>query len=227
MSNSPTIMTRRDPRRPDSGYGRLHESRASARQTRRQADRHLGVRVRGLRDVDRPAGVWRRHRLRHDRQRARARNRVGSDSRRQPPQASSDSCVDASSATCRLVCTTSPMRAWTWTMRMIPAALLQRRRPEAARRRSGRLRRGSSSPYWPLGWSQASGRSRHPSVYSPSASGAVHAAGRAGRSAGTTDSCRRHQPRRSRPSCSAQEAIPRSPPQTTSISAASATSAPR
>ena len=36
-----------------AGHGRLHESRAGARQDGRQADRHLGVRLRAVRDADR------------------------------------------------------------------------------------------------------------------------------------------------------------------------------
>ena len=47
-----------DDARDDGGrrrarHGRLHEPRAGARQSRRQARRHLGVRLRALRDADR------------------------------------------------------------------------------------------------------------------------------------------------------------------------------
>ena len=41
------------------GHGRLHEPRAGARQGRRQAHRHLGVRLRAVRDADRHARVSR------------------------------------------------------------------------------------------------------------------------------------------------------------------------
>ena len=37
----------------------VHEPGAGARPDRRQAHRHLGVRMRALRDADRPAGIWR------------------------------------------------------------------------------------------------------------------------------------------------------------------------
>ena len=44
----------------DCGHGRLHESRTGPWEGGRQADRHLGVRLRVVRDVDGPAGVRRR-----------------------------------------------------------------------------------------------------------------------------------------------------------------------
>ena len=40
-----------------SGHGRLHVARAGERQAGRQAQRHLGVRVRALRDAHRQAAV--------------------------------------------------------------------------------------------------------------------------------------------------------------------------
>ena len=53
-----------DRRRRAARHRCLHESRASAGQGRRQAERHLGVRLRAVRDADGPAGVRgrRRHR---------------------------------------------------------------------------------------------------------------------------------------------------------------------
>ena len=63
-------------RRGDRGHGRLHESRAGTWEGGRQADRHLGVRLRVVRDVDGPAGVSRRDRLRHDRGDPRTRARL-------------------------------------------------------------------------------------------------------------------------------------------------------
>ena len=56
--------------------GRLHEPRAGARQSRRRARRHLGVRLRALRNVGRAAGVRRRGCDHDPRARARARLRT-------------------------------------------------------------------------------------------------------------------------------------------------------
>ena len=42
-------------------HGGVHESRAGARPDRRQADRHLGVRLCGVRNADRPAALRGRH----------------------------------------------------------------------------------------------------------------------------------------------------------------------
>ena len=55
------------------GTRRLHESRAGARTAGGQAHRHLGLRLRPLRDVDRARGVCRRHGLGLDREDPRAR----------------------------------------------------------------------------------------------------------------------------------------------------------
>ncbi len=78
--HSPTDVTRRagpDPCRRPTGRGHrhrgLHEPRAGARPAGRQAHRHLGVRVRALRDADRARRVRGRHGLRHDREDPRAR----------------------------------------------------------------------------------------------------------------------------------------------------------
>ena len=52
MSKSPTITTPADDRRGDDPrHGGLHVARAGARQGGRQARRHLGVRLRALRDA--------------------------------------------------------------------------------------------------------------------------------------------------------------------------------
>ena len=48
-------LASRDARRRDPRHGPLHEPRAGARPGRRQAHRHLVVRLRALRDADRPA----------------------------------------------------------------------------------------------------------------------------------------------------------------------------
>ena len=50
----------RDVRRCDSRHRRLHESRTGARPTRGQAHRHLGIRLRGLRDARGQADLRRR-----------------------------------------------------------------------------------------------------------------------------------------------------------------------
>ena len=67
VAPSSAASRRRSPRRRhapgvDPRHGRLHESRAGARQGGRQARRHLGVRLRALRDADRPPRVRRRDR---------------------------------------------------------------------------------------------------------------------------------------------------------------------
>ena len=59
-----------------SGHRRVHEPRAGARHARGQANRRLGVRVRALRDVDRPAGIRRRDRGGRDRNDSAARTRL-------------------------------------------------------------------------------------------------------------------------------------------------------
>ena len=65
----------RDGHRGDSRNPVVHESRAGAGKTRRQAQRHLGVRLRALRDVDRAAPL--RGRGRHRGPRAHHRARAG------------------------------------------------------------------------------------------------------------------------------------------------------
>ena len=77
---SPTDVTQaagltrcRRPRGRGHRHGRLHEPRAGARPAGRQAHRHLGVRLRALRDGDRARRVCGRHGLRHDREDPRAR----------------------------------------------------------------------------------------------------------------------------------------------------------
>jgi site-specific DNA recombinase len=71
-------LTRRDPR-----HRRLHESGAGARAAGRSARRHLGVRVRAVRDAHRAAGVSRRDRVGHDQRgaldRARLEGAAGGD----------------------------------------------------------------------------------------------------------------------------------------------------
>ena len=57
---------------PDHGHGRLHEPRAGARTRRRPTHRHLGVRLRALRDADRTARLSGRHDVGHHRQDPRA-----------------------------------------------------------------------------------------------------------------------------------------------------------
>ncbi len=59
------------------GTAGLHEPGAGARPAGRQAHRHLGVRLRAVRDADRPRGVCGRHDDRHDRRDPRARAGVG------------------------------------------------------------------------------------------------------------------------------------------------------
>ena len=66
-----TMAVRRDGRR--HRHRRLHEPRAGARTAGRQAHRHLGLRLRPLRDVDRARGVCGRHGLGLDREDSRAR----------------------------------------------------------------------------------------------------------------------------------------------------------
>ena len=67
LSHSPTITSGGTARRRDSRHRGLHESRAGARQAGRQAHRHLGVRLRAVRNAHRPARVRRRDRVGHDR----------------------------------------------------------------------------------------------------------------------------------------------------------------
>jgi hypothetical protein len=57
-----------DKSRRDSGHCRLHEPGAGARAAARQAHRHLGLRLRALRDVDRAVHVPGGNGLRHDRE---------------------------------------------------------------------------------------------------------------------------------------------------------------
>ncbi len=66
----------------DPGHAGLHVARAGARQGRGRPDRHLGVRLRGLRDADGAAGVCRRNRHR--------RHRAGGDRAAGPEPASGE-----------------------------------------------------------------------------------------------------------------------------------------
>ena len=68
------------------GHRRLHEPRAGARQAGRQAHRHLGVRLRAVRDADGARRVRGETRLRHDRGDSRARARLGALPAPTPPR---------------------------------------------------------------------------------------------------------------------------------------------
>ena len=57
--DSPTVTIGRHTSRRDPRHGRVHEPRAGARKAGRPAHRHLGVRLRPLRDADGPPGVRR------------------------------------------------------------------------------------------------------------------------------------------------------------------------
>ena len=80
----------------------LHEPGAGARPGGRQADRHLGVRLRAVRDADRPRGVRAATRLRHARRRPRAR--AGLDA------AASDSAAGACARCCERCLEKDPKR---------------------------------------------------------------------------------------------------------------------
>ena len=67
----------RDARRRDPRHGGLHEPRAGARPAGGQAHGRLGVRLRAVRDAERPCQLRSRHAVRHDRGRARARAGLG------------------------------------------------------------------------------------------------------------------------------------------------------
>ena len=83
-------------RRRHPRHRRLHEPRAGARQAGRQAGGHLGVRLRALRDADRPAGVRRRHALGHPRRRSSSASPTGGRCPRRRRPAFGGCCGDAS-----------------------------------------------------------------------------------------------------------------------------------
>ena len=92
VSQSPTITTpAMMPARDDSRHGRVHGAGAGAGQDGRQARRHLGVRVRAVRDADRASCVRGRHDERDARQgpedRARLEAVAGRDAGGHPPSA--------------------------------------------------------------------------------------------------------------------------------------------
>ena len=66
----------RDPGGPDCRYRWLHEPRAGARQVGGQTHRHLGVRLRAVRDALGKDGVPRGHGLRHHRRDSRPGSRL-------------------------------------------------------------------------------------------------------------------------------------------------------
>ena len=67
LSHSPTVTGARHACWCDPGHRGLHESRAGAREARRQTRGHLGIRVRVVRDAHRPRTVRARHAHRYTR----------------------------------------------------------------------------------------------------------------------------------------------------------------
>ena len=65
-SRAPTITVDGTQRRNHSRHGRVHEPGAGTWSSRRQADRHLGVRLRSLRAADGPPCLRAQDRVRHD-----------------------------------------------------------------------------------------------------------------------------------------------------------------
>ena len=91
------------------GHGRLHEPGAGARQAGRQAHRHLGVRLRALRDAHRSRAFPGPTRVRHDRRHPRARAGVGALPAATPPVFAA--CSSAASRRIRSgACAISPTR---------------------------------------------------------------------------------------------------------------------
>ena len=94
----------------DPGNGGLHEPGAGQGPPRRQAQRHLGVRVRALRDADRPPCLRRRGRGRHAGARPDERAAVESPYRRRLRPRSAASSAAAWSGTATAASPTSPTR---------------------------------------------------------------------------------------------------------------------
>ncbi len=134
--HDPREPRRRDARGPRARHGRVHEPGAGARPGGGQADRHLGVRLRRLRDADwcsRRSAV-RRCRIRWPR--SSSRTRLAGAVRR----AFRRTCVVSSSAVCRRTCGAGCVTSAT---RMTISC--RRRRGEAARREPCRAARTSIS----------------------------------------------------------------------------------
>ena len=109
LSHSPTITVDRTRDGMILGTAGLHESGAGARPGRRQAHRHLGVRVRALRDADGPPAV--RRRQRSPRRSRDPRAGAGLGRRCRPTCQGSADCCDAVWGRTRSAgCTTSPTR---------------------------------------------------------------------------------------------------------------------
>ena len=103
-------LARHDAGRHDPRHRRLHVARAGARQSRRQARRHLGLRRRPLRTAHRQAALRRRHRHRHPGRRAQLANPIGARCRL--PRPGSAACWNAACArTPSCACATSETRA--------------------------------------------------------------------------------------------------------------------
>ena len=134
-SNSPTVTQPGDDARGrDSRHGRLHEPGAGARAGRRQAHRHLGVRLRAVRDAHGPRGRSTARRVRHDRGDSRARARLDARCRRQRRPASGACCAAASRRIRGAACATSATRESTYDR--VEAGV----DPTPGVKRSGRLR---------------------------------------------------------------------------------------
>ncbi len=80
----PHAVAGRDRRPHGDRDGSLHEPGAGARAATRPAYRHLVVRVRPLRDVDRPSGIRSGHVVRHDCRGAHRRSRPECDAGQRP-----------------------------------------------------------------------------------------------------------------------------------------------
>ena len=94
-AHSPTKTARPHERRRRDGHAWLYESGAGTRPGRRQTDRHLGVRVRTVRDADRARRVHGRDGVGHHRGRPRERAGVGRPAAAEHPPAFVCCCSDA------------------------------------------------------------------------------------------------------------------------------------
>ncbi len=109
---SPAADARRHARGRDPGHPLVHEPRASSGTGGRQTDRYLGVRLRALRDADRPRRVRRPRPHRTRLPRSSSASRTGPRCRRRPRHRSVGCCGVASRRIAHEGSLTLPMFDW-------------------------------------------------------------------------------------------------------------------
>ena len=113
-TQSPTTSSAEHARGDHPRHGRLHESGAGAWPGRRQAHRHLGVRLRAVRNAHRPGGVRAGRRSPTRSRPSSSASPIGARCRHRRPRPFDACSRGASTRTPRGACATSATCIWNW-----------------------------------------------------------------------------------------------------------------